>query len=375
MVTLQSQDRRQGLFTFDAVNGQYHAWLLAEDKRFDRSVWLPDGSGVLAAYRTNLHDDGGQIGFVSYPKGEFHSITNDTNNYAGLSLSADGKALVTVLNNVNHRVSVPPSDGSGQGTDLTSRQTSWGAVWTADGKLLLDLDYAIVTIDPAAGQKTVLRAHDGSVFASGPSICADGKTVVLTAGAFTQNIYRMDLNGSNFKRLTSGKNDISPVCSPDSRFVYYFDYGDTAHGSRIPIDGGASEPISKFLDWGGGFDLLPDGKLLAYAGLLKPAPDYKVGRVVENLESGQPVELFDSDITSGPNVICFTRDAKALFLVKHQSGGDSLWLQSLDKSAAKQLATFKSDQIWDIHLSPDGKKLAMVRHSTDSDVVLLQTQP
>jgi len=144
---------------------------------------------------------------------------------------------------------------------------------------------------------------------------------------------------------------------------------------RIPIDGGAPEPVSKFLDWGGGFDLSLDGKLLAYAGLVKPAPDYKVELIVQDLESGQPVELFDSDTTSGPNSISFTRDAKALFFVKHQSGGDSLWLQSLDKSAAKQLATFKSDQIWDIHVSPDGKKLVVVRHSTDSDVVLLQTQP
>jgi len=375
LVTDQSQDRRQGLFTVDAVNGQYRAWVPAEDKRFERPVWLPDGRGVLVAYRTNLFDDGGQIGFISYPKGQFHNITNDTNNYTGLSLSADGRVLVTVLNNENHRVSILPSDGSGLGTDLTSRQTSWGADWTADGKLLLDLNYAIVTIDPATGEKAVLRAHDGNAFAVLPRVCTDGKSVVFTAGAFTQNIYRMDPNGSNLKRLTSGQRDLVPLCSPDSRSVYYADLGDTAHVMRVPIEGGASESISKFPDWGGGFDLSPDGKLLAYVALVKPAPDYTLSLVVQNLESGQPVERFDSDTTIGVSLMRFTRDGKALYFVKHQSGGDSLWLQSLDNSPARQLATFKSDQIWDIHPSPDGKKLAMVRLSTESDVVLLETQP
>jgi len=375
IMTNLSREERRGLYVVDTTSGQFQPLLVANDKLFERPVWLPDGSGLLVVYSMSAFTDRAQIAFVSYPKADFHNITNDTNSYTGLSLSSDGKSLVTVLNNQNFRVSVLPSDGSSPGSDLSSRQTSWGADWTTDGKLLLDLDYAIVTIDPATGQKTTLRADDGATFAATPRLCPDGKTVVLSVGAFTQNIYRMDLSGSNFKRLTSGKRDFNPLCSPDSRSVYYSNFGETAQVMRVPIDGGNPEAVSKFPNWGGGFDISPDGKLLAFVGLLKPAPDYLLKLVVLNLDSGEPVQFFDSDVTSNFNHIVFTRDGKAIFFVKHQSGGDSLWLQSLDQSAAKQIATFKSDTIWDIRLSPDGKKLATVRASTDSDVVLLQAQP
>ena len=97
--------------------------------------------------------------------------------------------------------------------------------------------------------------------------------------------------------------------------------------------------------------------------------------VVMNLASGEPVQFFDSDVTSAFNHIRFTRDGKAIFFVKHDDAGDSLWLQPLDKTAPRQIATFKSEEIIDIRPSPDGKKLAIVRSTIDSDVVLLQTQP
>jgi serine/threonine protein kinase len=375
IVTDQTQGEQRGLFAVDATSGAVRPLALSDDKMFRSPVWLPDGSGVLVGYSTNAFADREQIGFVSYPRGEFHTVSNDPNKYAGISLSADGTALVSVLFNENRRVSVMPSDGSSPGTELTSRQTTWGVDWTPDGKLLLDLDYAIVILDPATGQKTTLRAGSGAALPATASLCKDGKTLVLSVGAFAQNIYRMDLSGSNFKRLSSGKRDFVPLCSDDSRSVYYMDFGDSGSIMRVPIDGGKAEQVSKIPDWGGGFDISPDGKLLAFAGLVKPAPDYLLKLVVLDLASGQPVRFFDSDITSAFNHIRFTRDGKAIFFVKHDAAGDSLWLQPLDNPTAKLVATFKSEEIFDIRPSPDGKKLAIVHSTTDSDVVLLHSQP
>ncbi|MGA9384553.1 MAG: protein kinase [Candidatus Sulfotelmatobacter sp.] len=375
IVTDQTQGEQRGLFSVDATTGAVRPFALSDDKMFRSPVWLPDGSGVLVGYSTNAVADREQIGFVSYPKGEFHTVSNDPNKYIGISLSADGTALVSVLYNENRKVSVMPSDGSSLGTELTSRQTTWGVDWTPDGKLLLDLDYAIVILDPTTGQKTTLRVGSGAVLPASSSLCKDGKTIVLSAGAFAQNIYRMDLSGSNFKRLSSGKQDLVPLCSNDSRSVYYMDFGDSGSIMRVPIDGGKAEQVSKIPDWGGGFDISRDGKLLAFAGLVKPAPDYVLKLVVLNLTSGQPVQFFDSDITSAFNHIRFTRDGRAIFFVKHDAAGDSLWLQPLDKSTATLVATFKSEEIFDIRPSPDSRKLAIVHSTTDSDVVLLQRQP
>ena len=375
IVTDQAQGAQRGLFAVDAASGAIHPLLLSDDKIFHSPKWLPDGSGVLVTYGVTNNADRIQIGFVSYPKGEFHTVTNDTNSYQGISLSGDGKTLVTVLNDENRRVSILPSDGGNPGPDLTSRQTTWGVDWTPDSKLLLDLDYSIVTLDPATGQKTTLQAATGSDYLGTPALCPDGKTMVLSAGALSQNIFRMDATGGNLKRLTSGKRDLSPVCSRDGKWAYYMDFGDAGLIMRVPLDGGAAEPVTKIPDWGGGFDFSPDGKLLAFVGLLKPAPDYLLNLVVLNLDSGQTVQAFADDVTAGFNHIRFTRDGKAILFVKHAGSGDSLWLQSLDNSPAKQLAAFKGDTIWDMSYSPDGQKIAIVRGHTDSDVVLLHSQP
>ena len=98
IITDQSQGAQHGLFAIDTTSGVLKPLLLADDRIFHHPVWLPDGSGVLVTYGFNNNADRVQIGFVSYPKGEFHTVTNDTNSYQGLSISADGKALVTVLN-------------------------------------------------------------------------------------------------------------------------------------------------------------------------------------------------------------------------------------------------------------------------------------
>ncbi len=375
IVTDQVQGAQRGLFAIDASSGAIHPLLVSDDKVFHYPVWLPDGSGVLATYGKTANNDRTQIGFVSYPKGEFHTLTNDTNSYQGISLSADGKSLVTVLNNENRRVSVMPSDASNPGTELTSRQTTWGVEWTPDSKLLFDLDYSIVTVDPATGEKTTLQSANGTNYLSTPNLCPDGKTMVVADGALTQNVFRMDATGGNLKRLTSGKRDMVPVCRGDGKWVYYMDFGDAGLIMRVPVDGGDAEPFTKIPDWGGGFDFSPDNKVVAFVGLVKPAPDYLLKLLVLDLNSGQVVQSFDSDITAGYNHIRFTRDGKSILFVKHANAGDSLWLQPLDQTPARLLTTFKGDTIWDMAYSPDGKKLAVVRGHTDSDVVLLHTQP
>jgi len=372
LVTDQSPNDQRGLFAVDASTGAVRPLLLSKDKIFHHPVWLPDGSGVLVTYGLNILDNRAQIGFVSYPNGEFHTITNDTNGYVGVSPSADGKTLVTVLSDENRRVSIVPADLSGPGTDLSSRQETWSAVWTPDAKLLLDLDYSIVTVDPATGQKTTLQTATANNYFSSPGLCSDRKTAVMSGGAFTLNVFRMDAGGGNLKRLSSGKRDMAAICSPDSKSVYYLSFGDTGLIQRVPLEGGAPEVFTKIPDWGGGFDFSPDGKLIAFVGLLKPAPDYLLKLILMNVDSGQIVQSFESDVTAGFNHVRFTRDGKALLFVKHESAGDSLWLQPLDQTAAKQVGPpFQSQVIWDMSYSPDGKQLAIVRSHTDSDVVML----
>jgi hypothetical protein len=61
---------------------------------------MPDSRHLLALYYKQ-HTDHAQIGVVTIPSGEFHSVTNDVNSYSQLALSGNGRTLATVLTNVD----------------------------------------------------------------------------------------------------------------------------------------------------------------------------------------------------------------------------------------------------------------------------------
>jgi eukaryotic-like serine/threonine-protein kinase len=51
---------------------------------------------------------------------------------------------------------------------------------------------------------------------------------------------------------------------------------------------------------------------------------------------------------------------------------DNIWLQPLDGSNGHQITNFKSELIPEFRFSHDGKRLAVLRHHTESDVILLR---
>ncbi|MGA2920164.1 MAG: hypothetical protein ABSE28_03605 [Candidatus Sulfotelmatobacter sp.] len=56
------------------------------------------------------------------------------------------------------------------------------------------------------------------------------------------NIWRVDADGSNPKRLTSGVTDVGGICSADGEWVYYYNL-DSFQTLRVPIDGGNPEEV------------------------------------------------------------------------------------------------------------------------------------
>ena len=79
------------------------------------------------------------------------------------------------------------------------------------------------------------------------------------------NIWRVDADGSNPKRLTSGVTDVGGICSADGEWVYYYNL-DSFQTLRVPIDGGNPEevPGTGGLFGSTGLGLSSDGKLLAF---------------------------------------------------------------------------------------------------------------
>jgi eukaryotic-like serine/threonine-protein kinase len=363
-----------GLMAVDAVTGKQNLIFEAKDGGLSRPEWLPDGSGLLALY-TGMENNFSrhQIVEISLRDRTSRAVTHDINDYADLSLSADGHMLATVMEEKHFDLFlVPASDlSSGQARQLTSGSRVDGFAWTPDGQLILDQD-GLYLFHPDTGNKTQLTTpqHDGVAFE--PSACADGRYVVTSIGGHggtrTVMVWRMDAGGGNFKQISDGKLDQYALCSPDGKWVYYSDLSNGAKLTRAPLDGGQSERLSELPAYG--FDISPDGKLAAFITFAAPSSPKQQLALVP-LDFPQNTKLLELQHPR-LGIARFTRDGKGVLYPVRAEGADNLWLQPLDGSPGKQITNFKSEHISEIHWSFDGSKLGIIRGHTDSDVVLLE---
>jgi Tol biopolymer transport system component len=222
---------------------------------------------------------------------------------------------------------------------------------------------------------------DSSALIVTPSSCG-AKYVVLSwafhGGRNSQSIWRTNADGFSPVKLTDGKSDASPVCSPDQKWVYYSHWLD---GSiyRVPLDGSGKTEATAGIPEGyislGGLSVSPDGKTLATAVArqqVEEAKEEAVKIALFDLGSPGPPRMLDARHYS--SAVQFTPDGKSLAYAIRENGVDNVWVQPLNGSAGHSVTDFKSEQIWSFHLSPDGKSLGILRRHSESDAVPLQEE-
>ena len=369
----QPGDAISGLVAVDAGTGQQRLILSSPDA-LAFPTWMPDGKGLLAldsdrsTNYTRL-----QIVYISYPDGRVTPITRDTNNYSDLSLAANGQVLATVLSEGRWNLSVMSATGGGADARQVGPVASFTSLtWTHDGRLITDNDNILRWVNPDTGVKGVFATEMNSV-SGDPWECPDGRHLVfllsLLGGKGGQNIWRADASGGNLKQLSNGKQDNFPVCSPDSRWVYYMD-NSAGRMMKIPMDGGTAEPVTD-MPISGLFDISPDGGTAVFA-TIDHANGHEEKLMAVETNAGKIRKQMKFEREHVGFFIRFSHDGKSVVYPVRENGIDNLWQEPLDGSPGKQLTSFKAEHIWDYHWSPDGSKLAMVRGHTDSDVVLMR---
>jgi len=367
-----------GIFDFDTDKAQRLA--VFEDKAVRELKWLVDGHGVLVNYWQGGHSLRGQIGFFPSTGGEFQPITRDTNGYSTLTVSADGKTLATVQTKATLNIYLLPGAGSqsAQANPLSSQvQDIRWFNWSADGNVLATDGARLWRMKPDGKSPTQLLADPNAEI---PGVLACGSRYFILMWGFHEgtalNIWRVNADGSNAVRLTRGKADYFPVCSPDQKWVYY---RSAARIVRVSLDGlGKPEPVPAGTDFHGllalgQMSISADGKTLAYTVEWVNAETQEATQKIAllNLESPASPRLLDANprISGG---VQFTPDGKAVAYPIRENGVDNLWVQPLDGSAGHPITSFASDQLDAFYWSPDGKKLGILRRHSESDVVLLQ---
>ena len=371
----------QGLGAIDMLDvgsGKSHRLVTFKDKFLDAIQWSPDGRALFAVYRqTGANFSRGQIGFLRSTGGDIEPITRDTNRYTTLTLSADGKTLATVVARSYATISILSDAGREfvEPRPLLSQSNEfddWSVLsWVADGNLLVSNTGRLLKLGADGKSQTQLLADSRALIVA-PSSCGTNYLVLSWAfhGGTKQSIWRTNADGSSPLKLTDGKSDAFPVCSPDQKWVYYSDWVG-GHIYRVPLDGSGKTEAVAGIPQGyipmGGLSVSPDGKTLATA-VAKTAEAVKIA--LFDLGSPSPPRMLDA--SHYLREVQFTPGGKSLTYAIRENGVDNVWVQPLDGSAGHPITDFKSEQIWSFHLSPDGKSLGILRGHFDFDVVLLQ---
>jgi serine/threonine protein kinase/Tol biopolymer transport system component len=359
-----------GIVQVDAGTGKITTFVTST-RIFYEPVWMPNGQGLIIP-SMDLTSGGtqNQLGYMTYPGGEYRALTHDTNNYRNPSLSADGKTLVASQTKVTTDLGIAPAAFPAQlkAVPLSSHEDLWRWNWGANGKLILPQAGQIKLVG-ASGEETTLL-NDTNYISDQTRACGDGRYIVFRrvnrAGTAAVNLWRMDANGSNVTQLTPGQNDREPVCTRDGKWVYYTDQTDHQTVKRVPIDGGAPQTIVN--ESVGQFDLSADGKWIA-SNQVNEA-DHKLKIRLDPTAGGKPTYAdADSRMVSPP---LFGPDGKSIVYVVREKGVDNLWSQALDGTNRKQLTTFDKDLIFRYEYSQDGKQIAIERGNIEADAFLLR---
>jgi eukaryotic-like serine/threonine-protein kinase len=365
-----------------------------KDELIHEVVALPGGPNLLLFDEKGPSFNQSQIGVITREGGTIQPVSRDTNNYQTLTVAADGKTAATVQSRTTHSLFLAPGSGMDANistTVMAQARNPKAVAWTPDGKLLLSDGQSLQRINIDGSEQATLLSDPGAWILD---IASCGDRYLLLAWAFHGGttgvrIWRANIDGTNLKQLTNGSFDLQPMCSPDGKWVYYYDTADRQSAKRVPLDGGrASETVpgsevKGMYGFGAGQALSPDGKLLVFnAEISSPDTQAAISKfaVVEVQGEGKAARLIEPQhhatggVSGGAftNQMTFTPDGKAVAYAISDKGVVNIWVQPLDGSPGRQITNFTADRIVAFRWSPDGKTLAVARMHDVSDVVLLR---
>lgn len=343
-----------------------------------RISWDKGGTRIIltAAQELGSH----QLWQVSWPDGLAHRITNDLNDYRGVTLASNMSVLSTVETEANSRIWVITNGKESQALELgeTKNDGIRGIVWTPDEKLIFTSVVAgqsdIWIINPdGSGKKPI--TSDAPVDFS-PAVSRDGRYIIYSSSTIGKpaHIWRMNIDGSGLKQLTVGNDDRHPTNSRDGKWVFYSSFNHNQETDaydemlwKVPIDGGESTLITK--QPSAAPVISPDGKLIAFR--IQPAPHLPWGVRIISYDTGEVVK--DLSIGGGNGLqVQWATDGRSLTYVNTRSGVSNLWSIPLNGGTPKQITHFDSYQIFRYAWSHEGKRLALVRGVQNGDVVLIR---
>ena len=330
-------------------------------------AWLADGSGVMMSANPEKSHIYNQLWLLSYPNGEARQITNDSNNYNSVSLTADSRTLLAGHTELLTHLWIAPEGDSARARRISSGLGDYKFIrWTPDDKLLVaaftnkNIDIYLRDVDGAEIKQLTVNAGTNW----GNEISPDNRYIVFDSDRTGNlHIWRMDIDGGNPVQLTNGGGEKFAEISPDGKWIVYTAFQDWTLW-KVSIAGGESVKIADA--YARQSSISPDGKWIVY--LASEANHF----VLILFGGGSPLKTFDLP-PDAPQLQAarWSPDSQFLQCIVKRGGVENIWQQPLEDGEPKQITNFTSDRIFSYDWSDDGKTLAIIRGAWTSDVVLL----
>jgi serine/threonine protein kinase/Tol biopolymer transport system component len=327
-------------------------------------VWLDEGTVLLSGL--DRSSELAQFWLLSYPQGEFSRLTNDLNQYIGLSLTADRNQVVTTLSEVS--LSIWTSDATAAQWTQTVPTTpakgpfGLGVRWLGD-----DLIYPSTASGALALERWRASTRTTEILAPGagtPQVSQDGASIAFfdyDAG----ELWKMGADGRN--KTLVGRGGPNERITPDGSQITFVDAaGGTPTVRMRPIDrAGDTREITADRVRPGGAEVSPDGQWIGFSAFDDQG---RPALAVCDLATCASRRTFS--VAGAPQ---WTPDSLGLAYVDPVTRSD-LWIQPLDGGAARQLAHFPAggQQIGDFAWSADGQRLAVLRYTVTNNIVLFR---
>jgi eukaryotic-like serine/threonine-protein kinase len=313
-----------------------------------------------------------QIWAIPTPGGVAQRVTNDPNNYIGLSGSADSKSFVTVQNDRLSDIWVIAADGKSPAKQVTFERYDGrtGLVWTPDKKILFgnrNFDLWLMDADGSNRKILTVEEHSNRV----PAISQDGKYIAFESWrksprGQTCALWIMTIEGTNPKWVAPTQCYMTATSAGDS---FLFDRHLTGKGIwKVSRNGG--DPVQIINEEVHRPMISPDGSKIASIrlnGSVSVVPEIEI----YSISGGSPLKKLPTTSGFDEKILRWTPDGNGIAFINTEAGVSNLWVQTLDGAAPKQITHFDGDEILFFDWAKDGR-IAVARGKTQNDVMLIQ---
>ena len=330
-----------------------------------QTVWLKDGSGILAvAYEAKSPGLNDELWVVSYPDGRARFVTSGINGNYGISLNAESNSLVAVKSSKFACFLTAPVDNLRKNTHVLTTISDecplpFGADWTNDGRIVYsatdDGNADIFTISEDGSERKQLTS-DASAEIS-PKLSADGRFLVFMSNRTGQmDVWRSDANGTNTKQLTTNGNVTDSIISPDGEAVFYLVQDSESRMEtlwRVSVNG--ENPVNLTNRATRSPRISPDGKTIAC--YISNPETNKMMLALVSAETGEVLKYPATPRSDDIPFLDWSKDGENLFVVLRREKPFSLWKIPLNGSPPEQLREWENDAIFRLAISRNGERV------------------